>query len=76
VKEKGTGKILIYEPTNQVEVIKRLNNEIRYALQLLSWLCPDTLEHYKATKSYQGYYTWHQMMGLGNFRTDVKKADQ
>lgn len=53
VKEKGTGKILIYEPTNQVEVIKRLNNEIRYALQLLSWLCPDTLEHYKATKSYQ-----------------------
>lgn len=53
VKEKGTGKILIYEPTNQVEVIKRLNNEIRYALQLLSWLCADTLEHYKATKSYQ-----------------------
>lgn len=53
VIENGTGRILVKEPSNQDEVIKRLNREIRNSVQLLSWLCEDTAEHYVGTTSYQ-----------------------
>jgi hypothetical protein len=53
VKDMITGNVLVPEPTNQLEVLKRLKAEVRRALNLLSWLCVDTLGHYKSTKSYQ-----------------------
>lgn len=53
VKDAVSGRVLLPEPRNQSEVIRRLNAEIRRSLKLLSWLCVDTLDHYKSTQSYQ-----------------------
>ncbi|WP_104499372.1 Abi family protein [Acinetobacter indicus] len=67
VVEKGTGKVLVEEPKNQDEVIKRLNREIRNALQLLSWLCTDTAEHYQSTSSYQNLLHLASIKGIREF---------
>lgn len=67
VKDQVTGKVKLHEPTNQAEVIKRLNTEIRRSLQLLSWLCIYTLEHYKATKSYQRILHLASNDGINDF---------
>lgn len=53
VKDPVTGEVRVPEPKSKTEVLKRLNAEIRRALNLLSWLCMDTTNHYKDTKSYQ-----------------------
>ena len=49
------------------EVIKRLNREIRNALQLLSWLCTDTAEHYQSTSSYQNLLHLASIKGIREF---------
>lgn len=50
---KKDGKVIIPEPVNQNEVVKRFNAELRRAIDLLLWLCPDTHTHYVGTQSYK-----------------------
>lgn len=67
VKGPIKGEIKLPEPKNQIEVIQRLGGEIRRALQLLSWLCQDTLSHYKGTKSYQRLMHLASQEGIDGF---------
>lgn len=67
VKERGTGTVLVEEPRTQKEVIKRLNREIRNNVQLLSWLCEDTAEHYINTASYRSLLHLASHNGISEF---------
>jgi len=67
VKDSITGHILILEPRNQLEVTQRLNAEIRRAVELLLWLCVDTHDHYKLTKSYKNLQGLISNEGITNF---------
>lgn len=67
VIENGTGRILVPEPRNQKEVIKRLNKEIRLCVQLLSWLCEETERHYKETASYKRLLQLASHEGISDF---------
>ena len=67
VFKKGTKVVLIKEPKSQDEVIKRLNREIRYNLQLLSWLCEDTAKHYESTVSYKRLLQLASHEGINEF---------
>jgi len=67
IKDSVTGRVKIVAPTNQVEVIQRLNAEIRRATELLSWLCPDTHSHYRASTSHQELLIWASHSGIAKF---------
>lgn len=67
IKHPVTGQILISEPRNQLEVTQRLNAEIRRTVELLFWLCTDTHDHYRVTKSYQNLQDLITNEGITNF---------
>jgi hypothetical protein len=67
IKEAVTGRVLVRAPRNQAEVIRRLNAEIRRALELLLWLCPETHTHYKASDSYKKLLFWASHEGISKF---------
>lgn len=67
IKDPVTGRVLVRAPTNQTQVIKRLNAEIRRAVELLSWMCPDTHTHYKASESYKQLLFWASHNGIATF---------
>lgn len=53
VKDPKTQAIKLVAPQNKNEVIQRLNQEINLSVQLLSWLCTETYEHYKGNEFYE-----------------------
>jgi len=67
IKDPVTGRVLVRSPSNPTEVIRRLNAEIRRALELLLWLCVDTHTHYKASESYEKLLFWASHDGISEF---------
>ncbi|MEH1712616.1 hypothetical protein V7G70_18500, partial [Acinetobacter pittii] len=63
-----TGHVLVRAPSNQTELIKRLNAEIRRAVELLSWVCPDTHAHYKGSDSHKQLLFWASHDGIATFQ--------
>lgn len=67
VKDPVTGKVLVKEPKNQEEVLKRLNRETRRTMELLFWLCSDTHEHYRVSNSYNNLISLISHEGITKF---------